>query len=68
MLSIEVGAADFQLTYCDIIFRLTNTTTKKEVARVKTGIAFFNKETRKIAPVPDAFRKQCESAATSPSK
>jgi acyl-CoA thioester hydrolase len=60
MLVIEVGTADFQLTHCDVVFRLTNATTKKEVARVKTGIAFFNKQTRKISAVPDAFRKKCE--------
>jgi hypothetical protein len=36
--------------------------TNKEMARVKTGIAFFNKLTRKISAVPDTFRKKCESA------
>src|SRR5512140_2273660 len=28
VLSIEIGATDFQFTQCDIIFRLTNKTTK----------------------------------------
>jgi acyl-CoA thioester hydrolase len=62
VLTVEVGTADFQLTRCDIVFRLTNTTSQKEVSRVKTGIAFFNRQTRKISAVPDAFRKKCESA------
>jgi acyl-CoA thioester hydrolase len=62
LLFVEVGTTDFQLTHCDVVFRLTNTTSKKEVARVKTGIAFFNKQTRKITAVPDAFRKKCETA------
>jgi acyl-CoA thioesterase FadM len=67
VLIVEVGTTDFQLTQCDVVFRLTNTTTKKEVARVKTGIAFFNKQTRKISAVPDAFRKKCErTIASSP--
>jgi acyl-CoA thioesterase FadM len=65
-LLIEVAATDFQSTQCDVLFRLTNKTTKKEVARVKTGIAFFNKQTRKISAVPDAFRNKCESASIVP--
>ncbi|MGD1043869.1 MAG: thioesterase family protein [Bacteroidota bacterium] len=68
VLKVEVGTTDFQLTQCDVVFRLTNTTTKKEVARVKTGIAFFDKQTRKISAVPGAFRKKCELANTSLSK
>jgi acyl-CoA thioester hydrolase len=65
VLMVEVGTTDFQLTYCDIVFRLTNTITKKEVARVKTGIAFINKQTHKISAVPDAFRKKCKASDTS---
>ena len=61
VLIAEVGTTDFQLTTCDMVFRLTNKTTNKEVARVKTGIAFFNRQTRKIFAIPDAFRKKCES-------
>jgi acyl-CoA thioester hydrolase len=60
VLTVEVGTTDFQLTHCDVVFRLTKTTTNKEVARVKTGIAFFNNQTRKISAVPDVFRKKCE--------
>ena len=62
VLTVEVGTADFQLTQCDFVFRLTNTTSQKELSRVKTGVAFFNRRTRKISAVPDAFRKKCESA------
>ena len=65
-LLIEVAATDFQSTQCDVLYRLTNKTTKKEIARVKTGIAFFNKQTRKISAVPNAFRKKCESGHSVP--
>ena len=68
VLIVEVGTADFQMTHCDFIFRLTNTSTRKEISRVKTGIAFFNKHTRKISAVPDVFRKKCESANSSSSQ
>jgi acyl-CoA thioester hydrolase len=68
VLMVEVGTADFQSTTCDVFFRLINITTNKEVARVKTGIAFFNMQTRKISAMPDAFRKKCEFANASSSK
>jgi acyl-CoA thioesterase FadM len=68
VLMVEVGTADFQITHCDFVFRLTNIITQKEVSRVKTGIAFFNKQTRKISAVPDAFRKKCELASSSSSQ
>jgi acyl-CoA thioester hydrolase len=62
VLIVEVGTADFQSTHCDVVFRITNKETQKEVARIKTGIAFFHTQTRKISPVPDTFRKKCECA------
>jgi acyl-CoA thioesterase FadM len=68
VLTVEVGTADFQLTQCDFVFRLTNTASQKELSRVKTGIAFFNRQTRKISAVPDAFRKKCESANSASSQ
>ncbi len=64
VLIVEVGTANFQSAYCDFVFRLTNKTTNKEVARAKTGIAFLNKQTRKISAVPDLFQKKCKSENT----
>lgn len=63
VLSVEVGVSDFQATTCDFIFRLTNKTRGKEIARVKTGIVFMDPTTRKIAPLPEAFRKKCDSSS-----
>jgi acyl-CoA thioesterase FadM len=61
VLIVDVGATDFQLTHCDVVYRLTNKLTEKEIARVKTGIAFVNKQSRRISAVPDAFRQKCGS-------
>ncbi len=61
-LIVDVGAVDFQSSHCDIMFRLTNKGTGKEVARAKTGIAFFDRQKRRIAPLPELFRKKCESS------
>jgi acyl-CoA thioester hydrolase len=63
ILMIEAGVTDFQMTNCDFIFKLTNKATGIEVARVKTGIVFMNLQTRKISPLPELFRKKCESAS-----
>jgi acyl-CoA thioester hydrolase len=64
VLKVEVNAADFQSAHCDIVFRLRKKNSGKEVARAKTGIVFINRQTRKIAPLPDAFRKKCEDFGT----
>jgi acyl-CoA thioester hydrolase len=61
VLIVESGVIDFQLTNCDFVFRLINKLTGKEIARAKTGIAFFDRKTRRISPVPDAFRQKCNS-------
>jgi acyl-CoA thioester hydrolase len=53
VLTIEAVVTDF----------LTNKATGKEVARVKTGIVFMNPQTRKISPLPEPFRKKCDSAS-----
>jgi acyl-CoA thioesterase FadM len=65
VLEVEVGVTDFQSASCDFVFRFTNKTTGKEVVRAKTGITFFNRQTRKISPVPDLFRKRCNNASAS---
>lgn len=54
-LLIEVAVRDFTKTGCDFLFRLTNKETKKEVARAKTGIVFFDYELRKVVAVPQRF-------------
>ena len=61
ILTVKAGVTDIQLTNCDFVFRLINKSTGKEIAHAKTGIAFFDQKTRKISPVPDAFRQKCRS-------
>ena len=62
VLSIEVGVADVQELGCDFLFRMVNKASGKEVARVKTGIVFFDYKKRKPAPVPAEFRGVCGSS------
>jgi len=59
VLIVKVGVCDFQLTNCDFIYHLINKSTGKEIARVKTGIVFLDRQSKKISTVPDAFRQKC---------
>lgn len=59
-LLIEIAADDFTGIGCDIVYRLTNKNSNKEIAVAKTGIVFFNYEKRKTAPVPPEFKEKIE--------
>ncbi|MBT8379393.1 MAG: thioesterase family protein [Ignavibacteria bacterium] len=59
-LIIEVAVNDFTVIGCDIVYRLTNKKSNKEVAIAKTGIVFFNYDKRKTAPVPLQFKEKIE--------
>lgn len=56
ILTFEVAVDNVSRTGCDFIFRITNKSNKKEIARVKTGIAFFDYKKNKMVPVPEKFR------------
>ena len=56
VLEIAVGVTDFNPYGCDFIYRATEKTSGREVARAKTGIVFFDYAQRAIQPVPPAFR------------
>jgi acyl-CoA thioesterase FadM len=56
VLTVDVGVADIQSAACDIVFRLTNAKSGKEVARAKTGIVFADPAAKRIVAVPDGFR------------
>ena len=60
VLAIDVAVADRQQSSCDFLFRMVNRASGKEVARVKTGVAFFNYTTHRPAPMPPEFRSACE--------
>lgn len=62
-LTVEVAVADVTRCGCDLLYRLTNRASGKEVARAKTGIVFFDYRTRVIAHVPEAFVARCAGGA-----
>jgi YbgC/YbaW family acyl-CoA thioester hydrolase len=55
-LSIEVAICDFSKYGCDFVYKITEKETRREIARAKTGIVFFDYENRKVAPVPEKFK------------
>lgn len=59
-LFVEIAIQDFSAIGCDIVYRLTNKETAKEIAFAKTGIAFFDYIQRKTVRVPEAFKNRVE--------
>ena len=57
MLTVEVAVTDFNRYGCDFVYRMSEKTSGREVARAKTGIVFFDYARRAIQPVPPAFRE-----------
>lgn len=62
IITIDMAIADFHKYGFDLLYRLTNTHTAKEVARGKTGMLCFDYGKKRIASVPqvvnDAFMKE----------
>ncbi|GBG03599.1 thioesterase [Azospira sp. I13] len=52
---IAMTPVDFNKYGCDLVWRMTDQASGREVARGKTGILFFDYGPRKVAPVPAVF-------------
>lgn len=63
-LVIHVYAGAYSRHGCDLYYLLLNKETKKEIARVKTGIVFFDYKDRKVARMPEMFRRVLETAGS----
>lgn len=58
-LSVRVAVTDFTRVGCDMIYHLLDDTNQREIARVKTGIVFYDYTNKKVAPVPKKFKEKC---------
>jgi acyl-CoA thioester hydrolase len=56
VLVVEMTANDFSKRGCDFVYRITERNTGREVARGKSGVVFFNMQTRQVGEVPARFR------------
>jgi len=61
-LSIEVAAGDLSASGCDLFYRLSDAADNREIALVKTGIAFFDYQRQRPVKVPEAFKEQIVNA------
>jgi acyl-CoA thioester hydrolase len=52
---VEMAINDISRIGFDLYYRIINTDSKKEIANIKTGMAFFNYDIRKIASTPENF-------------
>ncbi|TAH48340.1 MAG: thioesterase [Betaproteobacteria bacterium] len=59
---VEIGADDFNKYGCDVVWRMRDKASGREVARGKNGIVFFDYGARKIAPAPEGFRRRVAGA------
>lgn len=57
---ISIAAGEISKHGCELYYLLENKKDQKEVARVKTGIVFFDYADRKVARVPEIFRSVIE--------
>jgi 4-hydroxybenzoyl-CoA thioesterase len=61
---VRMAAADFNKYGCDLLWRMDDRASNREVARGKTGIVFFDYGARKVAPLPEKFRRLAGGMAT----
>jgi acyl-CoA thioesterase FadM len=60
-LRVELAAQEARSRGCDLVYRMTDAGTGEEIARLKTGIVFFDYATRKVATMPQAFGEAIEA-------
>lgn len=54
-LAVSVAVADFNKYGCDLLYAMVRKGDGTEIARVKTGIVFFDYQARKVTRAPAAF-------------
>ena len=60
-MQIEIALDDFTRKGCDMLYRMTCKESDTVVAIAKTGLVFFNYETKKPVSIPQAFLKLADS-------
>ena len=57
IVTVQVAVHEFSNLGCDFMYLITNKKTGEELARIKTGIVFYDYSAGKICAVPDKFRQ-----------
>lgn len=58
VLQIEVAVTEFTRKGCDLVYRVTEKSTRRAIADAKTGIVFYDYDRQKPVSVPEPFRQQ----------
>ncbi|HZZ85158.1 MAG TPA: thioesterase family protein [Anaeromyxobacteraceae bacterium] len=65
VLGVELAPADVRTRGFDLLYRLSDLAGGGEIARVKTGLVFFDYAARRIVRMPEAFRQVVAPASGS---
>ena len=57
-LRVRLAAANVRSRGLDLVYVMTDAATGEEIARVKTGIVFFDYGARKVVSMPTRFREK----------
>ena len=63
---IEMVPSDFNRYGFDLVFRMTEKSAGREVARGKIGVVFVGRTDKKVSPVPQAFMDRLASLPEAP--
>lgn len=56
VVTVEIAVCDYVKYGCDLVYRMTNRESGKEVAILKTGIVFIYYDKHEVAHVPEEFK------------
>lgn len=60
ILNIDIALDDFSRKGCDMLYKVSCKESKAIIATAKTGLVFFNYETRKPVSIPQSFLDICK--------
>ncbi len=64
VLAVELAAAGVRTRGFDLLYRMRDAASGREVARVKTGMLWFDYAARKVVSMPEAFRRALVEAGS----
>ena len=56
-IEVEVAVTDFSKLGCDFYYLLKSKNNGNEIARVKTGMVFYDYKVGKVVPIPEKFKQ-----------
>ncbi len=61
ILAVEIAAVDFQQKCFDLVYRVKDSASNKELARAKTCVLVFDYETQKVIPINQELKAKLTS-------